>query len=72
MGVGLYLGDLELVCFTDHEETPVPHYLVTSKMDISDIDPIDRMLQLLSDTIHHGYDFRYVSYKNRITQILIS
>ena len=61
MGVGLYLRDLELACFTDYEETPVPDYLINSKMAANDVDSINRVLQLLSDAIHHGSG--YVSYK---------
>jgi len=54
LGVGLYIRDLELSKYTDHEETPVPGYLSKSKMAISDVELIERMLQQLFDALKNG------------------
>jgi len=59
--VSLYLRDIELACFTDHDGTPVPDYLINSKMASSNVYSTNRVLQLLSDTIHYGSG--YVPYK---------
>ena len=70
MGVGLYLRDIELSCFTDYEETPIPDYLVNSKMIASNVDSISRVLQLLSDAVHHGsgYVSSELDYINILTK----
>jgi hypothetical protein len=62
LGVGLYLRDLELACFTDHDETPVPEYLVKSCMAADDVDPIIRVMELISDVLTK--DSRLVSLYN--------
>jgi hypothetical protein len=64
LGIGLYLRDHELACFTDHSETPVPDHIANSKMAATDIDPMMRVLHLLADAIHNGIG--YVSYKTRL------
>jgi hypothetical protein len=63
LGIGLYLRDHTLSCFTDHGETPVPDHIANSKMVPTDIDPLLRVLQLLLDAFHDS--IRYVSYKAR-------
>lgn len=57
LGVGLYLWDLDFVCFTDYEETPVPDYLAQSKMVAGDADCIEEILRSLLDIV---LDPRYV------------
>jgi len=52
LGVGLFIRDHELVCFSDHEENPVPLYLADSCMAASDVDSINRVMQLISDAVH--------------------
>ena len=54
LGVGLYFRDLGLLCFTDHEETPVPDYLANSGMGADDANQIDRILQLISAAVQNG------------------
>ena len=57
LGVGLYIRDLELARFTDHEETAVPDYIFDSNMIPDDLEEIERVLQLISAAVHHvsGY-----------------
>ena len=59
LGVGLFIRDHEFVCFSDHEETPVPAYLADSCMAASDADPINRVLEMISHAVHK--DLGYVS-----------
>ena len=49
LGIGLFLRDHELACFTDYEETPVPYYLAKSCMAASDADSINQMMQSISE-----------------------
>lgn len=61
LGVGLYIRDLQLACFTDHEEISIPDYLANTNMATNDVDPINRILQLITDAINHSSG--YVFYK---------
>lgn len=62
LGVGLFLRDHELACFTNHEEVPVPGYIADSGMAASDADSINRVLQSISNAIHN--DLGYVHLYN--------
>jgi hypothetical protein len=56
LGVGLCLRDHQLSNFAD-PDTPLPDFLINSKMTIEDGESITRILQLLSDAIHHDSGF---------------
>lgn len=62
LGIGLYLRDIEITCFTDLEEESFPDYLVGSKIIAGDSDSLKRILELLSDVVNQGS--RYVLFKN--------
>jgi hypothetical protein len=62
LGIGLLLRDLELVCFADHEETPVPNYLINSCITATDADSVTRAMELVADFLN--YDLQYVSLFN--------
>jgi len=53
LGAGLFLRDLELACFENHEETPVPDYISNSHMAAGDLEPITKILESLSKVVHH-------------------
>ena len=44
LGIGLYLRDHELACFTEFEETPVPKVLAKRKMVAEDINTMNRVI----------------------------
>jgi hypothetical protein len=58
LGVGLFLRDHELACFTDYDETPVPGYVANSCMAGTDVDVILRAIQSIASALPH--DSRYV------------
>ena len=47
LGIAFSLRDLEFVCFTDHEETPLPQFLVGSHMEATDSQEISTALERL-------------------------
>ena len=57
LGAGICIRDHDLACFTDYEDTPVPDYLVSSKMAARDVDSIRVALNLLFDALQ---DSEYV------------
>ena len=57
LGTGLLIRDLELACFTDHGEIPVPDYLVDSCMAPSDTDSITQVLKAISNILHNNMEY---------------
>ena len=51
LGISICLRDHDLSSITDHEETPVPDYLVSSKMVRKDATSIKAALDLLFDIL---------------------
>ena len=49
LGVALVLRDLEFSCFVDHNETPVPGYIIESCMEPDDVEAITALMKILSD-----------------------
>ena len=49
--IALFLRDLELSCFADHEEVSMPDHIANSCMEAADIDAMTRVLQTLSKAI---------------------
>jgi hypothetical protein len=47
LGVALFLRDLELSCFVDHKETPIPPFLINSCMEVTDVDPIGEVVETI-------------------------
>lgn len=55
LGIAFSLRDLEFVCFTDHEETPLPQFLMGSHMAAEDSQEIatalERLFKVVEDHI---------------------
>ena len=55
LGLVLAIRDARLVCITDHEETPIPPFLLESHMDKDDLQKagtlVDGIFQVIDDHI---------------------
>ena len=70
LGLGIFLRDVHLACFTDHEETPVPDYIANSCMVAADLDTASEVLKSLSDFLNN--DPGYVLLYNLAVKMLTS
>lgn len=61
LGIVLCLRDLELSCFAEENDDPVPEYLTNSCMVPNDIEFINRTLDSISDVVN---DLKYVHLYN--------
>lgn len=51
LGAGLLIRDLEFSCFTDVDETPMPHFVLFSCMDEKDAEAVEKTLDAMLETI---------------------
>lgn len=47
LGAGLLIRDLEFSCFTDVDETPLPHFVLFSCMETEDVEAIESTLNAM-------------------------